>query len=89
MRDKSFYVAKCDMAQKQAQVQTEHSRFLVFFDYDLEQTQTALRVFVNVRKTSVIVNEDVWIDVDNSAIDKWVFEQFGLAIHDYIQKGAF
>ena len=86
MRDKNFYVAKCDMENKQAQVQTEHSRFLVCFDYDVEQTQTALTVFVNVHKTSIIVNNDVFIDVDNAVIDKWVFEQFSLAIHDYIQK---
>ena len=86
MRDKSFYVAKCDIGKKLAYVQSEHSRFLVSFSYEVEQTQTALTVFVNVHKTSIIVCEDVFIDVDNMAIDKWVFEQFSLAIHDYIQK---
>jgi hypothetical protein len=86
MRDKSFYVAKCDIEKKLAYVQTEHSRFLVSFDYDIEQTQTSLTVFVNVCKTTIIVCDDVFVDVDNMAIDKWVFEQFSLAIHDYIQK---
>ncbi len=91
MRDKNFYVAKCDMTQKLAHVQTEHSRFLILFDYDLIQTQTSLSIHVNVLKTSIIVSEDVFIDVDNMAIDKFVVKQFCLAIHDYIQnnKGVF
>lgn len=78
----SFYVAKLLKNEQQlvAEVQTEHTRFSVIYEFDSDLRENGLNVWVGIIGVSVMVFDDLKIDMPLSTIDKYIQRELSQAI---------
>lgn len=79
----SFYVAKLlknEQQQLVAEVQTEHTRFSVIYEFDSDLRENGLNVWVGIIGVSVMVFDDLKIDMPLSTIDKYIQRELSQAI---------
>ena len=74
-----LYVVK-SIELGQVIVQSEHSRFKVFFDYDFDVINQSVKFFVNVKEIRVLINEDCEIFIEESKLDKHFLKALALVI---------
>lgn len=79
-----LYVVKFD-DDGDAIIQSEHSRFRVPFDYDVDVTEQSVRFFVNVKDVYVLINEDCEIFVELSKLDKHFLKSLALVIVEHME----
>ena len=79
----NFYVAKLlknEQQQLVAEVQTEHTRFSVIYEFDSDLRENGLNVWVGIIGVSVMVFDDLKIDMPLSTIDKYIQRELSQAI---------
>ena len=79
-----LYVVK-SIELGQVIVQSEHSRFKVFFDYDFDVINQSVKFFVNVKEIRVLINEDCEIFIEESKLDKRFLKALSLVIIEYME----
>lgn len=79
----SFYVAKLlknEQQQAVAEVQTNHTRFSVIYEYDSDLRENGLNVWVGLICISIMVVDDIKIDLIVSSVDKYIQRELSQAI---------
>ena len=79
----NFYVAKLlknEQQQLVAEVQTEHTRFSVIYEFDSDLRENGLNIWVGIIGVSVMVFDDLKIDMPLSTIDKYIQRELSQAI---------
>ena len=79
----AFYVAKLlknEQQQLVAEVQTEHTRFSVIYEYDSDLRENGLNVWVGIIGISIMVVDDIGIDLVLSSIDKYIQRELSQSI---------
>ena len=66
-------------------VQSEHSRLKVFFDYDIDVIDQAVKFFVSVNEIHVLINEDCDIFIEPSKFDKHFLKALSLVIIEHME----
>ena len=66
-------------------VQSEHSRFRVLFDYDIDVIDQSVKFFVNVKEVHVLINEDCDIFIEPSKFDKHFLKALSLVIIEHME----
>ena len=78
-----FYVTKLvknEHGQNIAHVQTLHTRFYVMYECDSDLTESGLKVFVGLIGVSIMVIDEIMIDLTMSSIDKYLKREIAQAI---------
>ena len=79
----AFYVAKLlknEQQQLVAEVQTDHTRFSVIYEYDSDLRENGLNVWVGIIGISIMVFDDLKIDMPLSMTDKYIQRELSQAI---------
>lgn len=78
----AFYVAKLLKNEQQlvAEVQTDHTRFSVIYEYDSDLRENGLNILVGLVGVSIMVVDDIGIDLVLSSIDKYIQRELSQAI---------
>ena len=79
-----LYVVK-SIELGQVIVQSEHSRFRVLFDYDIDVIDQAVKFFVSVNEIHVLINEDCDIFIEPSKFDKGILKSLALVIVEHME----
>ena len=80
-----LYVVK-SIELGQVIIQSEHSRFRVLFDYDIDVIDQAVKFFVNVKEIHVLINEDCDIFIEPSKFDKHFLKALALVIVEHMEQ---
>ena len=67
-------------------IQSEHSRFRVFFDYDFGVIDQAVKFFVNVKEIHILINDDYSIFIELSKFDKGILKSLALVIIEHMEQ---
>ena len=79
-----LYVVK-SIELGQVIVQSEHSRFRVLFDYDIDVIDQSVKFFVNVKEVHVLINDDYSIFIELSKFDKHFLKALSLVIIEHME----
>ncbi len=79
-----LYVVK-SIELGQVIIQSEHSRLKVFFDYDIDVIDQAVKFFVNVKEIHVLINDDYSIFIELSKFDKGILKSLALVIIEHME----
>ena len=66
-------------------IQSEHSRFRVFFDYDFDVIDQSVKFFVNIKEIHVLINDDYSIFIELSKFDKGILKSLALVIVEHME----
>ena len=80
-----LYVVK-SIELGQVIIQSEHSRLKVFFDYDFDVINQAVKFFVNVNEIHVLINDDYSIFIELSKFDKGILKSLALVIVEHMEQ---
>lgn len=87
---KSFYVAKLlKNEQLVAEVQTDHTRFSVIYEYDSDLQENGLNIWVGLIGISIMVFDELKIDMPLSMIDKYIQREISQAIVRELLLGSY
>lgn len=77
-----FYVAKLLKNEQQAvaEVQTDHARFSVAYEYDSDLRENGLNIWVGLVGVSIMVVDDIKIDLILSSVDKYIQRELSQSI---------
>lgn len=67
-------------------IQSEHSRFRVFFDYDFDVIDQSVKFFVNVKEIHILINDDYSIFIELSKFDKRFLKALALVIIEHMEQ---
>ena len=78
----AFYVAKLLKNEQQlvAEVQTDHTRFSVIYEYDSDLRENGLNIWVGLIGVSIMLIDDIVIELPVSKIDKYIRREISRAI---------
>jgi hypothetical protein len=79
----TFYVAKLlrnEQQQAVAEIQTDHARFSVVYEYESDLRENGLNIWVGLSSVSIMVVDDIRIDLVLSSIDKYIQRELSQSI---------